>query len=341
VKFEKGYVVSSNGDTTRGLLKRSTYMELAQTVEFRASKDSTASYFYTTHDLKSFAFDEGDLFEAVTYADTANKNKTEFGHIVLEGYYNLYALARQTLSEYLVKSSDTAYLLYDDNVDVFDDFDKKVQLGNYRNMLAFLARDCNRSNTEFEKLQFSQHDIMHAVKQLNECHQSSSIVHRQKAKLDAHVVLYAGAFVLNNTWAQYSGGAELRLRNTKVSRKLAFVTGLHYSRIIEVEKGYFYNPYLISKRDRITEIYSVPATIHYTFLEHAIQPYVYLGMGAAYKTANYHSPYPDEGFQRRYGFSVIMGVGIEVYPIANLAIKADWRHELLLQYPNLGVALRF
>jgi hypothetical protein len=153
------------------------------------------------------------------------------------------------------------------------------------------------------------------------------------------VVVHAGGSYLKENSSQVSAGGEFRVRNANISRKLWYVAGLHYARTNEIA---VYRNYGREEREnRITEIYSLPATLHYTFTERIIQPYIYVGFSAAYKRTNYRSPIRDSGFQGRYGFALVGGIGIEAYPASFIAIKADWRYELLLQYPALGVAIRF
>lgn len=342
VSFQKGYIVTSAGDTTKGYLKRSTYAELANTVEFRQDNVNTSSVTYTTQNLKAFAFDDGDLFETVSYADLSdsNKHRTEFARIALEGYYSVFILARQALSNYLIKSSDTTYLLYDDIIDKGME-NASLHLGNYRNTLAFLSRNCSKVNTDFERIRFSKHDITQIVKQLNDCNQSQTVVYKHKEKLDKHLVVYAGAFMINNEWRQLSGGADLRLRNTALSRKVSFVTGLHYSTTTKIDSKYSFEAIRWITTKRITEVYSVPAILHYSPFERAVQPYIYFGFGAAYRKENIRESYTFErGLQGSYGVSIIGGMGVEVYPLRYIAIKADWRYELQMQHPTLGIAFR-
>lgn len=340
--FQKGYIVTTNGDSSSGYLKRNTYAELAHNVAFSSDSKGNNSVFYTTENLKAFAFNGGDVFEAVSYIDLSdsNEHKTEFGRLALEGYYNVYSLARQTTSGYLIKSVDTTYLLYDDVIDKGMER-PQMHLGNYRNTLAFLARDCNKAQTDFTRINFSRQDITRVVKQLNDCNQSASIVHRHKEKLEKHLVVYAGAFAVKDAWEQISGGAEIRLRNTILSRKLSFVTGVHYSKTNDITRTFSYGTYLWTKHEYVTEVYSVPALLHYSFLERVVQPYMYFGFGAAYKKIGYKSKSTfDKGFQGAYRLSIIGGAGVEVYPIRNIAIKADWRYELLMQHPTIGIAFR-
>jgi hypothetical protein len=338
--FQKGFIITTEGDTTTGLLKHNTYSELSQSVEFRSGNSNVASVLYKPKDLKGFAFEGGDVYKTVQYTDAAdsNKRKTEFAHLVLEGYYDMYVLARGLLSNYLIKGVDTSYVLYDDKV---DQVEQKIYLGNYRNMMAFLGRDCNLLHSDFEKLSFTEKEITRMMRIVNANHKSISVVHRSKANLETHIVVHAGGFMLKDLGSQLSGGAELRVRNTNFSRKLYLVTGLHYSRTVEIEKKQIYYPRQVLKTENLTEVYSLPVTVHYTMLEKIVQPYVYVGFGAAYRKINFKELGASADEQLgKYGLSVIGGIGIEVYPVRKLAIKADWRYELLMQHPTLGIALK-
>jgi hypothetical protein len=129
------------------------------------------------------------------------------------------------------------------------------------------------------------------------------------------------------------------LCNTSFSRKLYLATGLHYSRTVDIEKKQIYYPRQVLKTKNLIEIYSLPVTVHYTLLEKVVQPYVYAGFGA--RKVDYKDLGEDDmKILGKYGLTVIGGLGVEIYPIRNLAIKADWRYELLLQHPTLGILLK-
>jgi hypothetical protein len=141
-------------------------------------------------------------------------------------------------------------------------------------MLAFLARDCMNKNLVFDKIQFNERDIVQVISRINECYQSTSVVHAQKARYEMKVVVHAGGSYLKENSSQVSAGGEFRVRNANISRKLWYVAGLHYARTNEIA---VYRNYGREEREnRITEIYSLPATLHYTFTERIIQPYIML-----------------------------------------------------------------
>jgi len=294
--------------------------------------------------VAAFGFESGDLFAAVQYTDPldSNRRKQEFARLLLEGYFQVYAVAKGSSANYLIKGTDTTYYLYDDVVNYFNTAINQGlpnQLGNYRNALAFLARNCNNQTIDFAKVQFLDRDIIQAVRRINACYPGASVVHAQRATLKIKTVFYGGAFGVKNRWTQVSGGVELRLYDTKVSRKLSYVAGLRYAytNTVSMVTSPYWRPYSVNEK---TEVYSLPLTLHYSFSEGIVQPYINGGFSVAYKKINYNSGFPEDGFQRRYGVAVVGGVGVEVYPVSFLAIKADWHYELLLQYPTLGLAIR-
>lgn len=336
--FQKGFIITPAGDTATGFLKSNTYAALAKAVSYQPTVGGSTST-YTCAQLRGFGFEGGDLFTSVTYTDgsDSNRRKREFARVAVSGPYTLYVLPRGDASNYLLQSSDTSYVLYDDQVDLFT---KKLVRGSFRNTLAFVTRDCNRASTDFERMTFLEHNIIQTVHKLNSCNGGVSVLHRSKARYDAHFVVYAGASAIDKKWNQLSGGAEVRLRNTKMSRKISFVTGLHYSKTTITDRKWTYYPVGWKYTDDETNIISVPLLVHYTLLDRSFQPYIYAGFGAAYRERTISPRTNSFVDPAKTGVSIIGGVGIEYYPVRFVGIKADWRYELLMQRPSLGLILR-
>jgi outer membrane protein W len=90
------------------------------------------------------------------------------------------------------------------------------------------------------------------------------------------------------------------------------------------------------------QVYSIPVTFQYNFTTGIVQPYFYAGISGAYstKTANsFTTGIPSSSNQ--FGVALVIGIGIEARVISKLYFKADWRYEVLMQYPAIGLAYKF
>ncbi len=89
-------------------------------------------------------------------------------------------------------------------------------------------------------------------------------------------------------------------------------------------------------------IYGVPFTLQYNFTRGRVKPYIDAGLSLDYLETKGVLDYSyrkthDNGF----GIGFIIAAGVEGYVTKRLMIKADWRYELFLHYPTLGVGYFF
>jgi len=164
-------------------------------------------------------------------------------------------------------------------------------------------------------------------------------VYYVKPETETQIYFFAGGLPLGDKY-EIMIQAMAKFILPSQSRKTSLNTGIVYLRNFNTES---YSDYfgIIKEYDHVTEIIEVPVIIQYDFLEKKIRPYIYGGIGLAYKR---ETPFPGTttatGLQGNFGFALIGGGGIEGYVSKKVFLKIDWRYDLLAHYPVIGIGCR-
>jgi hypothetical protein len=348
-KFVNGFTVNMAGDTSRGFILQESNVQLARGITFKTDINSKESKTFSPEDLQSFGFRDGNLYYSIEYTDTRDSSirKKEFAKLLVGGYYNLYAIAREKANFYWLKSAgDSGYFMYGDEIDYL--YLRNLP-GNYKNTFNFLARDCDKITARLERLVYSDQSISHFVKDLNHCvSPATQVIEAKKAKWEKHFQVYAGGIILGTHRSQTTFQAFLKLINPETGRKFSMYAGISYVNFNDRSFDYIYGPGKVFK-DFNSKLFSIPIIFQYNFTKGIIQPYVNGGVSLANLKENtvqtYHNSFGEiftNSFQNnRTGVAILMAAGIEVFPISNLIIKAEWKYELYFQYPVAGIAYQF
>jgi hypothetical protein len=335
--FVKGFIVKVSGDTARGYLKRDVDQRLAIGVYFQDDLYSKESRFQSPKEITAFAFENGNIYKAITFADPLDngQQKTEFAKFLVEGDFSLYAVARRENYYYYLKSvSDTGYFLFDD---IYNQNGSINEQGNFKSVLNYEARNCPKLQSKLLSIVYHQQDLMKFVTDLNQCMGATNMqVHYKRSRNEAHFVLYAGGMSINQN-TTYTVQGQVRLISPGTSKRTSLVTGLYYAHIVKPE----YSNVELHNADFITNLVSIPFLFQYNLTERRFQPLLYVGFSFVYKKLINPDLVDPKGFESNYGFALVGGIGFEYFPIKKLAIKADWRYELMGHTPTLGVAYKF
>lgn len=330
-----GYIVK-NGDTLRGNLKADRQNVLVRRVSFKAS-DGAGFAEYGPSDLSAFRYDGGALFRTITFVNTVGANpvtETVFGQVLVTGAYSLYRVDEQGAAYYIVKKDTASWFLYDDKIS-----GTEVVNGNYRSLLLFFSTGCD--GVDQSRASFTDKSLVSFIQGVNRCQGSSSSNYTVKSRNEVHYFVYAGGLPAGDGH-QLTVDAAVRWINPGIDPKASLNIGLRYSNTATDNTVSTYNSTFRTGGDyqinQTHEIISLPITFQYNFLSGRIQPAVYVGFSPAYLSVN---P-PDAGSsQQKFGLAVIGGACIEGYITPHFLVKADWRYELLVQYPSVGVAFKF
>ena len=330
--FVKGYVILNNSDTLNGFLNQDIENNLSKHVAFSDNENGNPVKEYSSTDIQAFYFNGGNLFESISITDVNGLPAVYFAKYILKGYYNLYSFRRNDVQYFIIKHEDTTYLLYDDIVFPSGTLDTK---GNYRNQLLFLSRSCGNLTGQVPQLSYSENVLTGFVHKINDCvapgNTSSTIGVKTRSKVDFYV--YAGGLPLGDKY-EYTGRALARISIPSVSKTTFINAGISYMSTKKPEEVYN------KKVDFLTNMFNVGLTIQNNFTTGVIQPYIELGIGLS-STKTKDMSKENAQFESHTSADLIAAVGIEGYVTKKLAIKADWRYELMLHYPVIGIAYFF
>ena len=345
--FFEGYIVKAAGDTVKGYIKEDMSSHLSNQVMFKAHASEDATPF-TVKDVRAFAF-ENNIFRALNYFDEVDSvQKEQFGKLLVEGYYSLYALYYGVAGHYFYVTSQQGknFFLYDDLLE--PNYVKRS--ANFRNHLYFIGQSCPNAMSRVESMTFTEKDVANFVQHANNCLEPGkpSSLHFKKAKTElVGIYLFAGGLSLDNGRNQLMGQIMARFVSPSISRKASFNVGFEYLR----NSGPFTTTVssLSTEEDHeVTEIYSVPFLLQYNFTRGWFQPYVCTGISVMYKIDKQIDKLTSLGYEStgirsnsEVGPSFPFAVGVEVYPIKHLLIKAEYRYDIFLQYPVVGLGIKF
>ena len=194
-----------------------------------------------------------------------------------------------------------------------------------------------------EQIRYNEKDLASFISQLNNCVSpgAASTDYYQKPKTETQIVAFAGGLPMG-VRNQFTAEVILRLIYPQLSKKIYFNVGPHYSHTYKTRRDRDDGNFFFTRSIQ-DDIFSVPVTIQYSFINWVIQPYVSAGFAAAYlkeRTSNIQ----DALFipaQNQLKLAGIGAVGVEGHITKQLFIKIEWRYELILQYPAIGIAYSF
>jgi len=339
--YVPGYIVKKNADTLRGYLQEERKQDLLKQVKFKENSNSAISAFGTDA-VVSFAYDQGNIYKSVSFqsADDTSVTKTYFANQLVEGGYNLYEFEENGETDYLVQQGSNTYLLYNTTYHGTGEINRP---GNYLNQLNLLCVACDQLRPRLTQLGYYHKELIAFVSDLNKCVNPGKQVknYYHKPKIHAEVIIFAGGLPISSVRSQITGEILARFSYPQISNRTFLNVGLHYSNTINSSTLLSYGNIKYHDKEH-HQVICVPATIQYNLVSWVVQPYVCVGFSLAYLSEitdeTYFTP---RVVDNRFGVSVIGAAGLEVNISKILLAKAEWRYELLLQYPAIGLALKF
>lgn len=341
--FRKGYVVNNNSDTVRGYIREDLEETLLQSITFTDA--SGTKKVLSISDIKAFAFDQGPIFRLISYWHPLDsiKRQIHFAKLLMSGPFELFSFRKKDKLNFVVFTTDSSYLLYDDQTTQLGEV---TEQGNYRNFLAFFARDCPKVSATAGNVNFNEQALISFFSSLEKCNGtfSSTQISYSKPKTERYILLTAGAFALDNK-SEISGQALIQFLWPSFSKKTSLNTGLSYSRNSKETT----TPYSLGKiKDKlVTELYEVPLVVRYNILSRRVRPYIYGGAAVGTKreleTVSKVSSFETETFSAdhsSFGATVLLGGGIDVSVWKNLVINVDWHYDLISHLPVIGIGYR-
>jgi outer membrane protein W len=336
--FDPGYIIKLNQDTLKGYIRADLESELTSIVQFRTNESSVLQEFGPA-ELLGFGIGP-DIYKSMRFSNTAEDSimETAFVKQLVKGEYNLYAYRKPDRFFYLLQKDTILYFLYDE---VSRNTGEIVQKGNVYNYLNLIAVPCEKLTNLVIRVGYNDKDMATFVSKVDDCESPGVATNfYQKPKTLVQPMIFAGGLPIAQK-NQFTAGLILHITLPRIDKKTSINIGINYSSLTktsEARSDYYFLYDLLTHY----QIFSVPVTFQYNFTTSRVQPYFYAGLSGAYtaKTTNSQNnmiPLSDHEF----GLSLVAGLGIQMRLVSQLFFRADWRYEVILQYPVIGIAYQF
>jgi hypothetical protein len=340
-KLVPGFIIKPGGDTVRGYLKELSEKKVQDKIYFASSPGSVPSV-TTTHDITGFGYEGGNTYNKVKYTHPVDLTTDErFAKKLVEGYNRLYMFWQKEKRYFIINTyDDSTYLLFDDN---FSSSGIMSEYGNYKNRLLYLSVACDSLKGLLDYLDYRQNDIAKYVDRLNKCilpSEQNAIVYT-KDKSYLNIYAYAGAIPLGKMY-EYTGRIIGRFTIPSIDKNMSINVGVNFmahKKTTSLPRTYYNSP----EREQVDykNIYTMPFTIQYNLIQGRVSPYVDAGLSFAYIDDATQITNLSKAHDRKFGIGVVVAAGVEGRITSRLMAKAEWRHELFLHYPTVGIGYFF
>jgi outer membrane protein W len=334
---EPGYILEHNQDTVKGYIESGMETELTQSVKFKKDEKAVAQE-YGPSDLSGFGIGKV-IYQSIRFQNTVNKtNVKAFLKQLVTGEYDLFSYATPDRKFYLLRKDSSFDFIYDR---VTTPGGEIVEEGNYLNILHFISVNCDKISNIYDRVGFNDQEMTSFVLKVDNCLSGGkAISFYEKPKTRMLPYIFIGGLPISGK-NQFTANFTLRFTTPRIDKKTSVNVGLNYSNttVQTQERSDYYVPYTM---DTHNQIFSVPVTFQYNFTSTLIQPYFYAGFSGAYisKTATSYTTGLDPS-SNQFGLALVVGIGVEAKIISKLYFKADWRFEVIMQYPAIGLSYQF
>jgi hypothetical protein len=316
------------------MLKEQGTDESAKQISFKNSEADKDYQVFTSLRVKSFRYDSGNFFRAITYRDTRLRDKTVestcFGKLLVTGEYDLYCFTEDAALYFVVRKENNFYLIFDDDLASIP-----YKTGNFRSELNFLASGCDAMGKEVERAGYTISGMIAFFRQLDACLNPASVVESYYHEGEG----YSGFFAYCGGMAYGSHGQftiEARWRRVwpQLDPNLSLNLGMRFVNLTRPYKDY-QKPF----HQASYHIMSFPATVQYNLLRGNFQPFAYAGFSLATVGVSADTALLANAGTHSLEFALVMGVGLEVRITHRLWVYAEYRSEYISQIPTLGAAV--
>ena len=338
--FVNGYIVGKAKDTVRGLIRTAIEEDLTATVQFRQNQ-ATIPKTLMPGDIESFSLDE-NIFRSIKFLNTSLDNAEQdscFAKQLVLGKYELYTFIRKDRRFFIVRSGESTQLIFDS---YFTNMGDALQDGNFATRMRLIMNECPEVSRKYQLFEYGQKQMTGYIESLDKCLEPASVksyYHKNKTAMDIYA--YAGGFPVPG-YEQFCAEFGLRFNSPSLSQKTFLNVGIRYTFLNTIKHDNDANyGNIIYRTTQQNRIYSIPVTIQYDFIVKRIRPYAYAGFSVLYNDETVVTDIPYPAPIRTFLFSPVFGIGVEGFITKQLFLKADWRYEVLLQYPNLSIGYLF
>lgn len=334
-----GYIVTLKGDTDRVSFRDVTEEKFRSGVQvFR----NGAYQALGLEDITGFGVPDKFHFRIVSFVNPLKEMRTEthFAKLLFDGTQKLLSFMENDNLFFVYQNKDTSCLIFNDQK---QNMGELIAPANYKNQLYFFGRNCESVSREVERLSYGENALTMFVSAVEKC----------QGTFAARQVMYRKEKAVSE-WNVFAGGMALAQKTDlllQITQRKSFSaksrnTSFNYGVVVSHNTMFVNNISFFNGEERYkqtTFIVMVPVYIQYNMTSGAVQPFIYGGLGLAYKRQteiiNQLRGYIAE--KGRFGAGFMLGFGLECRLSKNLWAKADYRYDILFHLPVVGLMYKF
>lgn len=351
--FEKGYIVTSENETIRGMLQAGTDAELATQIVFKTGPNGTAKA-YSPEEVSSFGFDNGRRFERMpviylkeTAAETSLDTSYIFAKNLVQGKIDMYVRRfpnRPKPHIFLTnrRTEDTVHLKRPGRNELLGMDGRALKDRNflYMEKLEWI-KDPSANFNNPERIKYSEKRIKKHILKYNQQFEEEFPVHKYSEEINNEFTLLAGIPF------QYSGELHFRTGlyrnkiNVERTSNFSFMQGIVYHHRDDDQRE-IPSSGAISYDYRWQHLNIIPVGVNFHGNSKRIRPYGYAGLGVAVSMIRHRSfeNFTDMGSETRYEVmpTINVGMGVKFRVGSNYAV-AELTPTFNGIFANLGFSL--
>jgi hypothetical protein len=327
--FEKGSIINNSDNEIKGYIKNDDFTYKSTKICFKSTLEDKKYIIYDTSQIKSFQTERGEKFDLFTV--NLNNNSTEatlFAKKILDGETSLYKGLHKSLVFYIIKKNNTNYILQND---MFFSGQTEVKRYNFRGILNLVTENLPiKTNTE---VKFSENIFIDIITKYNLSKGSDSKEIKLKEKKTTKFLI-----------VNIGGGA----RGDESEYFIQLINRIYYPRIsknssLNIGINYYNYQFTESNIENKQSLITIPFQLQHNILNKNIRPYIFTGFNFSYLTRvdNQGNSQIESGLQNDFGFSFLLGGGLEVDIYKGLMLKSEYRHETFTHLILFGIGYNF
>lgn len=292
--FRKGYIVTNNADTLRGLIAYEEGAQAYRSCTFKASEEG-ANTTYTPAEIKVYGFEHDKVFESHELRETDEPAEKLFLEVIARGLVSLFKADKVF---WVNKNGEELHKLVNSSESGIIGGTAVIRYGNeHVRVLNMLLSDCPELRSRIPKIQLAERPLTNLVSDYNRCKGVPVVVYKSAkpwTKVVGGIILGAnlssiafesdlpdqyltGSFELSKTPAI---GLSVEASSPRISERFGFHTDLTYltTRYYSYKADRYDNTILRNYTTITIEQLKLPLGVIYHFAHRNITPYICAGM---------------------------------------------------------------
>jgi hypothetical protein len=330
--FEKGTITKKDGTKIDGFIRNDDLNYKLYKTCFKTSITDKKCTVYDTSQIKSFQTEKGEIFDLMTLiVDNKTTEISLFAKKIIEGKTSLYKSVYNSNVFYIISKNGTKYVLQND---LFISGQTEVKRYNYMGILN-LATENFPIKTNNTKIEYNEKNFKDIVTQYNTSLGFESKTIKLKEKATKFFIASIGGGSIDNGGSEYFIQLTNRIYYPNFNKNTSLNIGLNYYDLNFIDRV---------DGDVNQSLISIPFQLQYNILNKNIRPFLFSGMNFSYTRrldSKGNSLIEDKGLQQDFGFSFLLGAGIEIDIYKGFMLKSEYRYETFNHGILFGIAYNF